>query len=176
MEAWLSHLEQHQLYMQRQLSGSDVDAEMIASMAVPKMAGKKDVGRLEYMKERMESLAKMKEGEPMLTMWSCFESVNIIALCACVVHHNLFLILPSCIITCTVVLYVVTCEFVVYHFLQTWPLCIRTWMPFKCMSWTMQLWLIILPRMEAQLLHLTLPRRRGLAVGVRKRTMRPKLS
>ena len=53
--------------MQKQLSGSDVDAEVIASMAVPKRAAKKDGGRPEYMKDRMESLAKMKEGEHMLT-------------------------------------------------------------------------------------------------------------
>ena len=47
--------------MQAKLSGNTVDPGLIASMATTKMDAK-DGGRPEYMKDRTESLAKMKEG------------------------------------------------------------------------------------------------------------------
>ena len=61
LEAWLTHLEQHQLYLQNQLSSIGLDPRVTASMVVPNKAAKGG-GRPEYMRDRMESLAKMEEG------------------------------------------------------------------------------------------------------------------
>ena len=86
--------------MQTQLSGSDLDPGLIASMATPHKAAK-DGGRPEFMKDRTELLAKMKEGVTnVIFKLSLFESMDIVVLSVCcglpqfcsdlaLVHQNL---------------------------------------------------------------------------------------
>jgi hypothetical protein len=58
-EAWLTHLQQHRLYRQSQVSGSGVDPGLIASMTAGD--GAKDSSRPDWMKDRIGSLDKLKE-------------------------------------------------------------------------------------------------------------------